>query len=65
VSRKRAELDAEVPDSARSALSWAAAAGFGTDVAAVSIEELLRSHSVFVEELFSAFLDALGFPEPV
>ncbi|WP_406008704.1 hypothetical protein OG440_23225 [Streptomyces sp. NBC_00637] len=29
------------------------------------VEELLRSHETFVEDLFDALLDALGFPQAV
>jgi hypothetical protein len=62
---RRAELDAEVPDAARSAPAWAAAAGFGAGVGVAAIEEILRSDGVFVEEVFSELLDALGFPASV
>lgn len=71
VARKRAELEQEVADSARGALSWAIAAGVagGTGVARVaepvdlaSIERVLRSSDVFVEGLFSTLIDTLGFP---
>lgn len=64
VSARRAELEAEVPAAARSALAWAAAAGFGAGGTADSVEHVLRSGGVFVEERFSELLDALGFPEP-
>ncbi|MFD7320739.1 hypothetical protein ACFV9D_06555 [Streptomyces sp. NPDC059875] len=30
-----------------------------------TIEEVLRSHETFVEELFDALLDRLGFPAAV
>ncbi|MFF7214738.1 hypothetical protein ACFZAU_30055 [Streptomyces sp. NPDC008238] len=63
MNRTRAALDADVPADAAGALAWAAAA----DVPAVGtrsrIEELLRSEETFVEDLFHALLDALGFPE--
>ncbi|MGC0331623.1 hypothetical protein RKD23_004613 [Streptomyces sp. SAI-170] len=63
VRRKRAELEAEVPAAAEGALGWAAAAGV-TPVAQQSrVEELLLSREVFVEELFGALLDELGFRE--
>ncbi|MEU5278862.1 hypothetical protein AB0G87_20920 [Streptomyces asoensis] len=64
LSRKRAELDAEVPADAEGARAWAAAAGVpDTDTAEQSrIEELLRSHDTFVEDLFDLLLDELGFP---
>jgi hypothetical protein len=63
VARKRAELEAEVAPSARGARAWAAAAGFAETVTLASIEEVLRSHAVFVEELFAVLLDRLGFPD--
>ncbi|GGJ56046.1 hypothetical protein [Streptomyces brasiliensis] len=63
VQRKRAELDAEVPTSAQGALAWAAAAGVGDAAGQSEIEDLLRSQQTFVEELFDALLDRLGFPE--
>ncbi|MEV4976672.1 hypothetical protein [Streptomyces scopuliridis] len=65
VGRKRAELDAHVPGDAQAALDWARSAGFGHSVTAASIQEVLRSREVFVEELFEALLDRLGFPEAV
>ncbi|MFB7225712.1 hypothetical protein [Streptomyces sp. NPDC056227] len=65
VDRKRSELDAQVPGDARGALDWARFAGFGHSVAAASIEEVLRSREVFVEDLFDELLDRLGFPEAV
>ena len=60
--RKRAELDTEVPADAEGALVWVAAAGIHA-AAKYRIEELLRAQETFVEELFSALLDELGFPE--
>ncbi|MFD7164353.1 hypothetical protein [Streptomyces violascens] len=63
VGRTRAELDAEVPGSARDALIWARAAGFGRAVEVDAIEEALRARRVFVEELLDAVLDRLGFPQ--
>jgi hypothetical protein len=77
VSRKRAELDADVPESAEGALVWAAAAGVTTTAATAveetvatmadkaRIERVMRAREVFVEDLFSALLDELGFPEAV
>ncbi|WUW19335.1 hypothetical protein OG521_00455 [Streptomyces sp. NBC_01463] len=65
VDRKRAELDAHVPGDAQAALDWARSAGSGHSVTAASIQEVLRSGEVFVEELFDALLDRLGFPEAV
>ncbi|MFE6903529.1 hypothetical protein ACFVFJ_42960 [Streptomyces sp. NPDC057717] len=65
VDRKRAELDAHVPGDAQAALDWARSAGFGHSVTAASVQEVLRSGEVFVEELFDALLDRLGFPEAV
>lgn len=64
VDRKRAELDAQVPADAQGALDWARSAGFGHSVTAASIQEVLRSDEVFVEELFDTLLGQLGFPEP-
>ncbi|MEV7141833.1 hypothetical protein [Streptomyces tauricus] len=61
--RKRAELDAEVPADAEGALVWAAAAGVRATAQQARIEELLRAQETFVEELFDALLDQLGFPE--
>ncbi|MER5604337.1 hypothetical protein [Streptomyces sp. NPDC002265] len=61
--RKRAELDAEVPADAEGALAWASGAGFQSAVQQSRIEELLRAQETFVEELFDALLDELGFPE--
>ncbi|MEU6019256.1 hypothetical protein ABZ826_36175 [Streptomyces sp. NPDC047515] len=65
IDRKRTELDAHVPGDAQRALDWARSAGFGHSVTAASIQEVLRSGEVFVEELFDALLDRLGFPEAV
>ncbi|MFL1897965.1 hypothetical protein ACJWDR_02600 [Streptomyces tauricus] len=61
--RKRAELDAEVPADAEGALVWASAAGVRATAQQARIEELLRAQETFVEELFDALLDQLGFPE--
>jgi hypothetical protein len=63
VRRKRAELEIELPTSAQGALAWASAAGFGGSTELAHIEDLLLSQEVFVEELFDALLDKLGFPE--
>ncbi|MFD3533542.1 hypothetical protein [Streptomyces sp. NPDC058664] len=63
MGRKRAELDAEVPADAEGALIWASAAGIRTAAQQPRIEELLRSQEPFAEDLFSALLDELGFPE--
>uniref|UniRef100_A0AAU2UW32 Uncharacterized protein n=1 Tax=Streptomyces sp. NBC_00003 TaxID=2903608 RepID=A0AAU2UW32_9ACTN len=63
VSQKRAELDGRVPSSARGALAWARAAGFGQAVETASIEGILRSGGTFVEEVFDTLLDRLGFPQ--
>lgn len=63
VRRKRAELEIELPTSAQGALAWASAVGFGGSAELAPIEELLLSQEVFVEELFDALLDKLGFPE--
>ncbi|WAZ26247.1 hypothetical protein STRCI_007803 [Streptomyces cinnabarinus] len=63
VSRKRAELDAEVRADAEGALAWAAAAGIPVASEVSGIERLLRSHVTFAEDLFSTLLDELGFPE--
>ncbi|MGW0817989.1 hypothetical protein ACWD00_33045 [Streptomyces viridiviolaceus] len=61
VGRKRAELDAEIPADAEGAVAWAAAAGVPAPQT-VRLEELLRSHETFAEDLFSTLLDQLGFP---
>ncbi|WP_406285322.1 hypothetical protein [Streptomyces sp. NBC_00209] len=63
LARKRAELDAEVPTNAKLALAWATAAGVRTTAEQHHIEELLRTHSTFAEDLFAALLDELDFPE--
>ncbi|MEV7676698.1 hypothetical protein [Streptomyces sp. NPDC088752] len=65
IGYKRAELDAEVPADAEGALVWASAAGVQAAVQRSRIEELLRTRETFVEELFDALLDELGFPEAV
>ncbi|MCX5008863.1 hypothetical protein OHB05_40785 [Streptomyces sp. NBC_00638] len=62
VRHKHAELDADVPADAGGALVWAAAAGIPGKAQQSGIEELLRSHETFVEDLFTALLDQLGFP---
>ncbi|WP_406376387.1 hypothetical protein OG788_43415 [Streptomyces sp. NBC_00647] len=62
VRRKRAELDADVRADATGALAWAAAAGLPGRAQHSRIEELLRSHETFVEDLFTTLLDQLGFP---
>ncbi|MFF7770638.1 hypothetical protein ACFZC7_29540 [Streptomyces massasporeus] len=64
VRHKRAELDAEIPTDAESAVVWAAAAGTSVTPQPAQIEELLRSHETFAEDLFSRLLDELGFPRP-
>ncbi|MEU4501684.1 hypothetical protein [Streptomyces sp. NPDC024089] len=63
IRHKRAELDAEVPAGAEGALVWASAAGVRTAAQQSRIEELLRARETFVEELFDALLDEMGFPE--
>lgn len=63
VRHKRAELDAEIPADTEGAVAWAAAAGIPVTPQTVRIEELLRSHETFVEDLFSTLLDELGFPQ--
>ncbi|MET8647181.1 hypothetical protein [Streptomyces sp. NPDC004675] len=65
VRRKRAELEVNVPDDVEGALSWAAAAGIPATAQQSRIEELLCSRETFVENLFSALLDELGFPPAV
>ncbi|MEU5099352.1 hypothetical protein [Streptomyces sp. NPDC020996] len=62
-SGKRAELDAEVPGDAAGALARAVGAGVPTGAGQPRIEEILRSDETFVEDLFDALLDGLGFPE--
>ncbi|MEU5244752.1 hypothetical protein AB0G81_11675 [Streptomyces asoensis] len=63
LSRKRAELEAEVPADAEGARAWAAAAGVPASAEQSRVEELMRSHETFVEDLFDLLLDALGFPQ--
>jgi hypothetical protein len=65
IKHKRAELDAQVPTDAEGALMWASAAGVQAAAQQPRIEELLRTQETFVEELFDALLDELGFPEAV
>ncbi|MFE9046573.1 hypothetical protein ACFYOG_37595 [Streptomyces sp. NPDC007818] len=62
LDRPLAELKASVPADARRALAWARSAGIGDGAAATTIEEVMRSHETFVEELFDTLLDRLGFP---
>ncbi|MFD7242128.1 hypothetical protein [Streptomyces massasporeus] len=64
VRQRCAELDAEIPSTAESARAWAAATGTSVTSQPAKIEELLRSHETFVEDLFSRLLDELGFPRP-
>jgi hypothetical protein len=61
VRRKLAELREAVPGSAQGALAWASAAGLSTPAQA-TVEDLLLSRDAFVERLFTALLDHLGFP---
>ncbi|MER7948875.1 hypothetical protein ABTY59_15940 [Streptomyces sp. NPDC096079] len=63
IGHKRAELDADVPADAEGALRRASAAGVPTAAQQPRIEELLRTQETFVEELFDALLNELGFPE--
>ncbi|MFC9261330.1 hypothetical protein ACFT25_16120 [Streptomyces hydrogenans] len=63
LTQQRAALDAEVPADAEGALMWASAAGVQPLAHQPRIEELLRGHETFVEELFDLLLDELGFPE--
>ncbi|MEW1995853.1 hypothetical protein ACFWFH_04050 [Streptomyces coelicoflavus] len=63
VRYKRAELDAEILADAEGAVAWAAAAGVPVTPETARIEELLRSHETFAEDLFSTLLDQLGFPQ--
>ncbi|MFJ9733730.1 hypothetical protein ACIRU2_15955 [Streptomyces sp. NPDC101169] len=63
VRRKRAELEVNVPADAEGALVWAAAAGIPATGQQPRIEELLRSRETSAEDLFSALLDELGFPQ--
>ncbi|MFC8534537.1 hypothetical protein ACFUJY_11360 [Streptomyces sp. NPDC057249] len=62
-ARKRAELEAEIPANAGRALAWATAAGVRTTAEQHHIEELLRTHATFAEDLFASLLDELDFPE--
>ncbi len=62
VTRKRAELDVDVPAAAEGALVWAVAAGIPATAQQPRIEELLRSRETFAEDLFRDLLDELGFP---
>jgi hypothetical protein len=62
VRLKRAELDVEIPTDAEGAVAWAASAGIPGTPKSARIEELLRSHETFAEDLFSTLLDQLGFP---
>ncbi|MEE1809339.1 hypothetical protein PUR32_24975 [Streptomyces sp. BE133] len=63
VRHKHAELDAEIPTDAEGAITWAAAAGIPVTPETTMIEELLRSHEAFAEDLLSTLLDQLGFPQ--
>ncbi|MFF2305416.1 hypothetical protein ACFVVP_23225 [Streptomyces sp. NPDC058128] len=63
VGAKGAELAAEVPTDAAGALSWTSVAGVQKAARQSRIEELLCARETFVEELFDALLDELGFPE--
>ncbi|MGW1246801.1 hypothetical protein [Streptomyces sp. NPDC002535] len=63
IGAKRAELDAEVPTDAAGALLWASGDGVQKAAQKSRIEELLRARETFVEEMFDALLDELGFPE--
>ncbi|MER5894495.1 hypothetical protein [Streptomyces sp. NPDC001876] len=63
IRHRRAELDAEVPADAEGALEWASMAGVQAPAQQTRIEGLLRARETFVEELFDALLDELGFPE--
>ncbi|WP_241847297.1 hypothetical protein [Streptomyces sp. CB02009] len=63
VGAKHAELDAELPTDAAGALAWASVAGVQKAAQQSRIKELLRARETFVEELFDALLDELGFPE--
>ncbi|MFK0114531.1 hypothetical protein [Streptomyces sp. NPDC090994] len=62
VRHKRAELEADIPTDAAGAVAWAATAGIPVTPQTARIEELLRSHETFAEDLFSTLLDQLGFP---
>ncbi|MET7904415.1 hypothetical protein ABZS86_24315 [Streptomyces sp. NPDC005355] len=63
VRRKRAELEVNVPADAEGALVWAVTAGIPATGQQPRIEELLRSRETLAEDLFSALLDELGFPQ--
>ena len=65
VAAERAALEATVPAAAEAAIAWAAAAGVATAAAQGVIEDVLRSHEVFVEDSFIALIDALGFPPAI
>lgn len=56
-------MRAHVPHGAADLLAWAAAAGF-TGASQRQIEDLLRSTSVFAEDIWEDILVALGFPLP-
>lgn len=62
VLRRREELEAAVSGGVSGALAWAAVAGHASAADAAAVETLLRSHEVFVEDLFVNLLDTLGFP---
>jgi hypothetical protein len=63
VRHKRAELDVDVPADPAGAVVRAEAAGLPAGAQQSRIEDLLRSRETFVEDLFSALLDELGFPQ--
>ena len=65
VAAERAALKAAVPAAAEAAIAWAAAAGVATAAAQGVIEDVLRSHEVFVEDSFIALIDALGLPPAI
>ena len=65
VAAEQAALEAAVPVAAETAIAWAAAAGVATVPAQGTIEEVLRSHEVFIEDSFIALIDALGFPPAI
>ncbi|MFF9508756.1 hypothetical protein ACF1BU_16680 [Streptomyces sp. NPDC014724] len=65
VRHKRAELEADIPTDAAGAVAWAATAGIPVTPQTARIEELLRSHKTFAEDLFGTLLDQLGFPPAV
>ncbi|MEU1371398.1 hypothetical protein ABZ454_35440 [Streptomyces sp. NPDC005803] len=60
--RPLSEMDACVPGDASRALAWARSVGVGPGLDVATIEEVLRSHETFAEELFDTLLDRLGFP---